>query len=170
MSDDLLRIASIAEESIVDGPGLRLTVFTQGCPHHCPGCHNPATHNPNGGRLIKLAEIVEMYKENPLLAGITFSGGEPFCQPDPLAILGEKIRQLGGNVVTYTGYWFDDLLKGGMAAKAAPLLEVTDILIDGPYMENLRSLELRFRGSSNQRILNRAARRSLAAVIQRFAA
>jgi len=149
-----LRINSIVSESIVDGPGIRMAVFVQGCPHHCPGCHNPQTHDFDGGHLISVSSVFEQYKENPLLRGITFSGGEPFCQAGALAELGRMIRQSGGTVITYTGYIYEDLLE--MAKKdpaISGLLSVTDWLIDGPYVEELRSLDLEYRGSSNQRIL-----------------
>lgn len=167
-ADGRLRIASLVEESIVDGPGLRFVVFTQGCPHHCPGCHNPETHDMSGGRMESIERIVAMYRENPLLSGITFSGGEPFLQAGPLALLAEEIHSLGGDVITYTGFWFDELLqRDGDVQK---LLDATDLLIDGPYMESLRSLDLLFRGSSNQRLLNRSARKALSLAIKNFAA
>lgn len=161
MGADFLRIADIIDDSIVDGPGLRLTVFTQGCPHRCKGCHNPGTHESAGGREIAIKEILEQYRDNPLLSGITFSGGEPFMQPEALAKLARLIRASGGDVIVYTGFYFEELLKPAIRARATPLLAEADLLIDGPYVEELRSLELRFRGSSNQRVLDRAARREL---------
>lgn len=161
MDRNILKIASIIGESIVDGPGLRLVVFTQGCPHHCPGCHNPETHDPEGGREITISEILDMYAENPLLSGITFSGGEPFLQAAKLALLARQVHELGGNVITYTGYWFEDLSSGSLENRASCLLEETDLLVDGPYISNLRNLGLRFRGSSNQRLLNHTARKAI---------
>lgn len=149
-----LRLSGIVEESIVDGPGLRFVVFTQGCPHHCPGCHNPQTHSFTDGYLEDINHIFTLYQKNPLLSGVTFSGGEPFCQAGPLAELGHMIHELGGHVITYTGYLYEDLLQ---MAENMPeiheLLGVTDQLIDGPYKEELRDLTLPFRGSSNQRII-----------------
>ena len=94
-----LRISGIVEESIVDGPGLRFVVFTQGCPHHCKGCHNPQTHDFNGGEERDVRAIFEMFMENPLLSGITFSGGEPFVQPRPLSRLGPSCEREGKNIV-----------------------------------------------------------------------
>ena len=149
-----VRISGIVEESIVDGPGLRFTVFTQGCPHHCHGCHNPQTHDFNGGRMMDIDDIFLQYQENPLLSGITFSGGEPFCQPEPLYHLALKVKALGHNVMTYSSYTYTALCK--MAAEDShfkDLLSVTDILVDGPYIEVLRDLELKYRGSSNQKII-----------------
>lgn len=157
-----LRIAGLVDDSVVDGPGLRLTIFVQGCFHHCPGCHNPETHDPSGGRLCKLDEILDIYTDNPLLEGITFSGGEPFLQALPLAALAESIHSLGGTVMTYTGFVFEDLVKGANPPPGSfQLLEATDLLVDGPYKEDLRSLELEFCGSSNQRILTREERARL---------
>ena len=127
-----LRISGLVEESVVDGPGIRFVVFTQGCPHHCPGCHNPQTHDPAGGRLADVREILERFMENPLLAGITFSGGEPFLQPGPLCALAWEIRRLGKNVAVYTGYTFEALLARANHPMVTRLLSLTDIQIDGP--------------------------------------
>ncbi len=150
-----LKVSGIIEESIVDGPGLRFTVFTQGCPHHCPGCHNPQTHDFEGGKWMELDEIMAMFDEDPLLAGMTFSGGEPFCQPAPLAELARQVRARGKNIVAYSGYTFEQLSE--MAAHnpdIEALLSMCDLLIDGPYVEARRDLDLLFRGSTNQRILD----------------
>ncbi|MBQ8514222.1 MAG: anaerobic ribonucleoside-triphosphate reductase activating protein [Ruminococcus sp.] len=156
-----IRIAGIVNDSIVDGPGFRFTIFTQGCPHRCPGCHNPQTHDFDGGTEITPEELLEKIKANPLLSGVTFSGGEPFAQAGVLASLARDIHALGGlDVITYTGYTVEQLLEGfdqNPAWKA--LLEETDILIDGPFLEGSKSYEIRFRGSSNQRYLD--ARESL---------
>ncbi len=161
-----LRLAGIVEDSIVDGPGLRLTLFTQGCPHHYPGCHNPETHALAGGSLHSLETLVARYAENPLLSGVTFSGGEPFLQAAPLAQLAARIHALGGTVITYTGYIFEDLAaRAKEDAAVAALLDATDLLIDGPYVQALRSLDLPFRGSSNQRLLDRDARAALGGTV-----
>lgn len=153
-----VRLAGIEKESVVDGPGIRLAIFTQGCTRDCPNCHNPKTHDLNGGTIYTVKDILDIYKENPLYKGITFSGGEPFLQPDVLSIIGKFIHQLKGDVVTYTGYYYEELLKliedkPGITG-VERLLRTTDILIDGPYVDSLRDLELQYRGSSNQRILN----------------
>ncbi|MDE5832230.1 MAG: anaerobic ribonucleoside-triphosphate reductase activating protein, partial [Desulfovibrio sp.] len=161
MVADWLRVADIIDDSIVDGPGLRLTVFTQGCPRRCKGCHNPGTHDPAGGRMMPIEEIWEQYRDNPLLSGITFSGGEPFLQPEPLSNLARLVHASGGDVIAYTGYYFEELLNPCLRDRVLPLLEEIDVLIDGPYVEELRSLELRFRGSANQRVLDKSARREL---------
>lgn len=150
-----LRISGIVEESIVDGPGLRFVVFTQGCPHHCPGCHNPQTHPFDGGSLTDIEAVFKQYRENPLLSGITFSGGEPFCQPGPLYELARKVKALGHTVMVYSGFTYEQLLeKAKEDEDTARLLSAADILVDGPYIEALKNLELEFRGSENQRVID----------------
>jgi len=148
----LLRISGIVKESIVDGPGIRYVVFTQGCLHNCEGCHNPQTHDMEGGKFIDTDEIIKDMKKNPLLDGITFSGGEPFLQPDTLGELGQKVKESGMNVITYSGYTFEQLLELSKAKTGVTsLLSVTDILIDGPFLLAQKDLLLKFRGSKNQR-------------------
>lgn len=155
-----ISVNGVTGDSIVDGTGLRLTIFTQGCPHHCAGCHNPQTHDPAGGFWAETEEILSVLAENPLLDGITLSGGEPFEQPVPCLTLAKGAHQLGLNVWTYTGYTWEALLAENDADRIA-LLKETDILVDGPFLLEERSLELRFRGSRNQRIID--VKKSLAA-------
>ena len=107
----IIRIAGIENDSIVDGPGFRLAVFTQGCPHHCPGCHNPETHPFDGGKEVDTDKIVRMMKDNPLLDGITLSGGDPFCQSKACAELSKAAKGMGLNVWAYSGWTFEELLK-----------------------------------------------------------
>lgn len=147
-----IRISGIVNDSIVDGPGFRLAVFTQGCPHHCAGCHNPQTHDFEGGREIDTQEIIEKLRGNPLLDGITLSGGEPFCQCAACAELASAAHALGLNVWAYSGYTYEQLLAGDAEQRA--LLAETDVLVDGPFVLPQRTLELRFRGSSNQRLID----------------
>ena len=101
-----LRLAGVMRESIVDGPGIRMTIFGQGCPHHCEGCHNPETHDPNGGYISHPENILKAISENPLLQGVTFSGGEPFFQAEAFSELGEEIKKRGLHIVTYSGRVF----------------------------------------------------------------
>ena len=151
----VLRIAGIVRESIVDGPGIRFTLFTQGCPHHCEECHNAQTWDTNGGYDIEISKILDEIKKNPLLKGVTLSGGEPFLQPKPLAILAEQIHSLGLDTVVFSGYTFEQLLKMSQSNQdVMSLLKQTDILIDGPYIKSERDLNLKFRGSRNQRLLD----------------
>lgn len=149
-----LRIAGTVNDSIVDGPGIRFTIFTQGCPHHCEGCHNPQTHDFSGGTVVDTDDLLAKIKENPLLDGVTFSGGEPFCQAEALAALGEQIKALGLNIVTYTGYTFEKLYADRENNGWGKLLAVTDRLIDGPFIQAQRDWNVKFRGSSNQRYIN----------------
>lgn len=148
-----LRLAGIAGESIVDGPGIRFTIFVQGCPHHCPGCHNPQTHDFAGGTETPLADLLQKIDANPFLKGVTFSGGEPFCQAAGLLELAKQLKARGKHLMSYTGYTFEELMQSDDPA-VRPLLEHLDLLVDGRFVLEQRSLELRFCGSSNQRILD----------------
>lgn len=146
-----LRIAGTIEESIVDGPGLRYVLFTQGCPHHCPGCHNPETHAFSGGKLVSLDWVVQDIRKNPIPRGVTFSGGEPFAQPEALTELARALKPLGYHLMAFSGYTFEELYA---EPRFLPLLQELDMLVDGRFVLEQRSLLLRFRGSRNQRILD----------------
>ncbi len=150
-----VRIAGIVEESVVDGPGFRYTIFTQGCRHNCAGCHNPQTHDFNGGYMADTDELFAEMMSNPLIKGITLSGGDPFEQPEPLAELAAKSHAAGKDVITYTGYTYEQLLSIAVENPAImDLLKETDTLIDGPFILEQRNLELKFRGSKNQRVID----------------
>ena len=150
-----IRLAGVVRESIVDGPGIRLAVFTQGCPHHCQGCHNPQTHDFNGGYMSNTDNILKAVKQNPMLQGVTFSGGEPFMQCEPLCELAQKCHQLGLNIMVYTGFTFEQLQAGfDQHPQWKQLLENADILVDGKFVYKEKSMLLPFRGSKNQRILD----------------
>lgn len=150
-----IRLAGTEEESIVDGPGIRYTIFVQGCPHKCEGCHNPQTHSFDGGYITDTDSLYERIALDPLLDGVTFSGGEPFCQAAALACLAKRIKkELKLNIIVYTGYTFEYLLFHQLEKSIGELLEQTDILIDGRYVKTKRSLDLKFCGSTNQRIIN----------------
>lgn len=148
-----MRIANVISDSIVDGPGLRLTVFTQGCPHRCPGCHNPDTHDPAGGREAGVEELAALMDQNPLLQGLTLSGGEPFSQAEPCAALARRAREKGLDVWVYTGYTYEELAAGGREDWTA-LLAAADVLVDGPFIEAEKSYAALFRGSANQRLID----------------
>lgn len=147
-----IKIAGIVKESIVDGPGFRLAVFTQGCPHRCPGCHNPQTHDFEAGKWMDTSEIARFATENPLLDGVTFSGGEPFCQPEACAEIAREAKKAGLNIWSYSGYTFEQLLEG--KKEYLTLLEQLDVLVDGLFVLEKRTLDMRFRGSSNQRLID----------------
>lgn len=150
-----LRINGVVRESVVDGPGIRYVIFTQGCDHNCPGCHNPDTHDHFGGKIATTEEIFNDIKTVRLLKGVTFSGGEPFLQAKPLALLGKKLKDEGLDIITYTGYLYENLIKIAEEKQDyLELLKVTDILIDGPFILEQRDLNLLYRGSANQRIIN----------------
>ena len=147
-----IRLFGTANDSIVDGPGIRYAVVVQGCPHNCPDCHNPLSHDFNGGYLKDIDELAEEIKRNPLLDGVTFSGGEPFCSAKELCVLADKLKM---NVVCYTGYLFEDLLEGTNESNCwLDLLNRIDILIDGPFLTQQKSYDLLFKGSANQRIID----------------
>ncbi len=148
----MLELSGIVSDSIVDGPGIRTTIFSQGCPHHCPGCHNPETWAFGCGTRIPVEAVVEIVESNPLCRGVTFSGGEPFAQAEGFARLARVLKEKGYEIASYSGYTFEELLRGSEAQKE--LLRSIDILIDGRFILAQKSLEIAFRGSRNQRILD----------------
>ena len=148
----MLDLSGIVSDSIVDGPGIRTTIFSQGCPHRCPGCHNPETWAFGCGTKVPVEDIVDIVRSNPLCRGVTFSGGEPFAQAAAFAKLAVLLKEKGYEVASYSGYTFEALLEGTEDQKR--LLESIDILIDGPFLQAQKSLEIAFRGSRNQRILD----------------
>lgn len=150
-----IRVSGIENDSIVDGPGIRMTLFVQGCPHRCKGCHNPQTHDFGGGTLMDTDEVTAKILGNPLLDGVTFSGGEPFEQAEALYKIGTAVKSKGLNIMVYSGYTFDELkAKSNDNDYVGKLLGITDILVDGRYIDEQRSLMLLFRGSTNQRIID----------------
>lgn len=152
-----IRIAGIVKESIVDGVGVRFVIFAQGCPHKCPGCQNPQTHDFGGGKMADSEKIVKAIQKDPLLSGVTFSGGEPFMQAEKFAQLAREIRAANSSldITAYSGFTFEELLEQSKANEAvADLLRECDVLIDGKYIEAERDLTLRFRGSKNQRLID----------------
>lgn len=150
-----IRVAGIIKESIADGPGIRYVIFAQGCRHHCPGCHNPHTHSFEGGSMMDAETILKQIKSNPLLDGVTFSGGEPFEQAEVFAELAREVAGLGLSTIVYTGYTYEYLTENSSANPGwARLLEFADTLVDGPFVQELQDPMLQFRGSSNQRIID----------------
>ena len=150
-----IRIAGLVDDSIVDGPGFRLAVFTQGCPHGCPGCHNPDTHDFNGGKPDTTEHIISVMLANSLLDGVTLTGGDPFCQSAACAEIAQAAKAHNLNVWAYSGWTYEQLCA--MAEKDEDVmrfLKSTDVLVDGPFLLAQRTLELRFRGSRNQRLID----------------
>lgn len=187
---DSLRIAGVVQESIVDGPGIRFVVFAQGCPHHCPGCHNPVSHDFQGGYDCSLDKILTAFDRNQLLKGITFSGGEPTCQPEGFLALANAVKARGKDVWMYSGYKLEELIEQVKTGKRSPakvcpdmaepssetlsreereallgLLNTVDVLVDGRYVESQRDLTLLYRGSANQRIIDLAQTRATSRLV-----
>ena len=148
-----IKIAGVVNDSIVDGEGFRFTIFTQGCYHNCPECQNPQTHDVNGGRDVDTDELFEQICENPLLSGVTFSGGEPFLQPKPLAELAEKVHERGLDITTFTGYTLEQLWQ------------MNNEDVNAPFIADKKDISLRFRGSSNQRVIDMNETRKVGKIV-----
>ena len=146
-----IRLAGIAYESLVNGPGMRRVYFSQGCRHNCEGCFNPDTHDFNGGEELDMDELIEDALDNPLLKGITFSGGDPLERAEEFAYMAKAFKKAGLNIWCYTGYTFETLLRNPLQAK---LLQYIDVLVDGKFKQELRDESLCFRGSKNQRLID----------------
>ncbi|MDR1664810.1 MAG: anaerobic ribonucleoside-triphosphate reductase activating protein [Clostridiales bacterium] len=163
-----MRLSGITKESIVDGPGIRLVLFVQGCPHGCPHCHNPESWSADGGKEYPISAILRMIKrpgpKRKPLRGITFSGGEPFMQAAELALAAFEAHRIGWDVVTYTGYLYEDL-RDNPDADVQALLSLSDMLVDGPYIHEQRDIGLKFRGSDNQRLIDLEATRKKGRVV-----
>lgn len=166
-----IRIAGTVNDSVVDGPGLRYTVFFQGCSHGCSGCQNPQTWNPLGGYFVKTEDMVKEIVDNTLLSGVTLSGGDPMDRPYEARVLVEEIKKVRPelDIWCYTGCIYEQIIEAwreasrrreidkngiGIDIQRYRLLQTIDVLVDGPYVENQRDLTLQFRGSLNQRIIN----------------
>ncbi|MDR3149469.1 MAG: anaerobic ribonucleoside-triphosphate reductase activating protein [Oscillospiraceae bacterium] len=160
-----MRIAAVTEDSIVDGEGMRLVVFTQGCPRSCPDCHNPQSQPFDGGTEVTVDELFAKIRDNPLCDGLTLSGGEPFAQAVQCAELAKRVKEIGKNVWTYTGYTLENLQWQAavysvfevpqlrpVGKAIGELLSNTDVLVDGEFILAQKSLQLKWKGSSNQRI------------------
>ncbi|MDO5335361.1 MAG: anaerobic ribonucleoside-triphosphate reductase activating protein [Coriobacteriia bacterium] len=149
----LLRLYGVVDDSIVDGVDLRYGVFVQGCPHHCPGCHNKDSQALDGGYLRStddvLSDIIASHRRN-----VTFSGGEPFEQAEALIDLACELKKRDFNLWIYSGYRYEDLVAGHPSSCAPQLLELCDVLVDGPFVESLHSYDLMWKGSSNQRVID----------------
>lgn len=149
----IVRIAGINHESVTDGPGLRTVIFFQGCHHACPGCHNPQTWDAAGGEEVALNDLIRCFRITPLLSGFTFSGGEPFLQAETAAYIAEYVKSKGLNLWVYTGYTWEQLMTRLIEPGFQDLIHLADVIVEGPYQQELRDLSLPYRGSSNQRIL-----------------
>jgi anaerobic ribonucleoside-triphosphate reductase activating protein len=162
-------LAGVLSESVVDGPGIRFVVFAQGCPRRCPGCHNPETWDADQGVERSVRDVVQMLKKKRkqkpgYLRGVTLSGGEPFCQAADCARLAGEAKKLGLDVAVYTGFTYEQLLEK-QDPDVDALLSAADILVDGPFVLDLRDMSLRFRGSANQRLIDLNRSRQAGAVV-----
>ena len=163
---ETITLFGLVTDSIVDGPGFRTSVFVQGCPHHCPGCHNPESHSFQGGTVWNLGDVEQKFTGNPLLQGVTFSGGEPFCQAAACGELARRAREKGLDVWVYSGFTLEQLQQKAQEEEGVQeLLNQADVLVDGPFLLAQRSLELDFRGSRNQRLIDMKRTREAGQVI-----
>ncbi|WP_160670397.1 anaerobic ribonucleoside-triphosphate reductase activating protein [Clostridium sp. C8-1-8] len=155
MDNKMIRLSGIIHESLVNGPGIRRVFFSQGCIHNCEGCFNPETHSFDGGELRDMDELIEDLKNNPIISGVTFSGGDPFEQADKFSYMAEKIKGLGLNIWCYTGYTFEHIVQN---LSNRPYWEILisniDVLVDGRFEVGLKDENIRYRGSSNQRLID----------------
>lgn len=150
-----IRLAGIAYESLVNGPGMRRVFFSQGCNHNCKGCFNPDTHDFSGGEERDMDELIEDVLDNPIIKGVTFSGGDPMERAEEFAYMAKKFRENGLNVWSFTGYTFEYILEHlDDRIGWREFINNIDVLIDGRFDETKMDDGIRFRGSSNQRIIN----------------
>ena len=153
--DKNIRLSGIAYESLVNGPGMRRVFFSQGCNHHCKGCFNPDTHDFNGGENRDMDELIKDVIENPILRGVTFSGGDPWEQAEKFAYMANSFKEHNLSVWSYTGYTFEYILDHKNEREGwSDLLNNIDVLVDGRFEEDKMEDGLKFRGSNNQRIID----------------
>lgn len=149
MGNKTLRVLDIVGGTTVDGPGLRTSIYFAGCTHHCPGCHNPQSWDADGGTEMTIDEIVKIVEDNDF--NVTLSGGDPLMNPENIALLARRLKENGRTIWCYTGYTYEQIAGN---ERFTPLLEMIDVLVDGPFIEAKRDISLRFRGSSNQRLID----------------
>lgn len=146
----MLRVIDISEGTSVDGPGLRTSIYFAGCTHKCSGCHNPQSWDPKSGRDVTIDELLKVIDYNDF--NVTFSGGDPLFQAEEVTELARRIKnELHKNIWCYTGYLWENIVDD---PRFRPLLETIDVLVDSPFILSQRDIELRFRGSTNQRIID----------------
>lgn len=149
-----IRLYGTAIDSIVDGPGLRYAVFTQGCSHRCKGCHNPDSWSLEGGYDASIEELAEEIRSNKLISGVTLSGGDPLLQSEACIELARRLKDTGYDLWIYSGFLYEDIMSGAQGEAAVELLSLCDVLVDGPFVEDLHDYELKWRGSTNQRLID----------------
>lgn len=153
--DSKIRLSGITRESVVDGLGFRYVMYAQGCPHRCKGCHNPSTHSFDGGELVEIDRIISEISKNPMLDGVTCSGGECFEKAEQFAEIAKSVKDLGLNVWAYTGYTLEEIMQVKDERKDwSDFIRYIDVLVDGRYEAGKKDLSLCFRGSYNQRLID----------------
>ena len=167
-----IRIANVIDESFVDGDGIRFSIFMQGCPHHCKGCHNPSTHDFNGGSIIDTEKLIKKFNSNPIINGITLTGGEPLCQIIAATELAAAAKNSNLNVWCYTGYTYEYLIDEESTdnvffthTQINKFFDYIDVLVDGSFIESQRDLTMQFCGSKNQRLIDLPKTRSQKKII-----
>lgn len=145
---DTLQVLDIVEGTIVDGPGLRTSIYFAGCSHHCEGCHNPGSWDADGGKPMSVEQLMEVIDDNEM--DVTFSGGDPLMQIDALLPLARRVKERGYNLWVYTGYTIEEIRASDSLSR---ILDYADTIVEGRFVKALRDTSLRFRGSSNQRII-----------------
>ena len=149
-----VRISGSKKHSSVNGPGVRYVLFFQGCPHHCPGCQNPETHDPVAGTERNVADLIQEILQTKYLDGLTFSGGDPLMQPEAVIEIAQAAKAAGLNIWLYTGWTFEQIQQGAAGEKAKEALTLLDVLVDGPFVEKLKTGRAIWRGSDNQRLID----------------
>lgn len=151
----MIRLSGIAYESLVNGPGIRRVYFAQGCIHNCEDCFNPTTHDFQGGKLLDMEELIKDVELNPMIKGITFSGGDPLEQADKFSYMAMRFKHRGLNIWCYTGYTFEYILEHQYEKIGwCELLKYVDVLVDGKFEREKKQINLKYRGSDNQRIID----------------
>lgn len=152
-----MRVAAIKTHSVVDGPGVRTVLFTQGCPHHCPGCHSRELWDPAGGQQMSIVVVLAAIGAGLAQGdeGVTLTGGDPLAQAEATAQLCAALHEAGVHTIVYTGFCFEDILQMGEASPALrTILRCADVLVDGPFILAQRNERLPYRGSNNQRVID----------------
>lgn len=151
MASDKIRVLEIIEETMADGPGLRISIYCAGCLHHCKGCHNPQSWDFDAGKWMTIDSILDIIKADEF-SNVSFSGGDPFYQVDAFTELARRIKaETNKNIWCWTGFTIEEIRADNHLAQMLPYI---DTLVDGPFIEEQRDLQLLFRGSANQRIIH----------------
>lgn len=151
---EVVNLAGVTPNSTVDGPGIRFTVFFQGCPHKCEGCHNPSTHDPMYGFMTSIPYLIKQIQNTKLIKGITLSGGDPLMQPAACIVLSDAAHELELDVWMYTGWTYEEITNGSVSDLAKEAIKHADVLVDGPFLISQRSEDCIWRGSTNQRLID----------------